>query len=199
MIARPRWVGFCVVVFMLAPMRISAGSVADTKLSRPNIIFILADDYGISGVGCYGVNHKTPHLDALAKGVTPVRAVRKDLIDFSDLFPTFAELAGAKLPDGVKIDSHGFAAAIKGEKGQPRDWGNVQLGEKRSVRDAGRKLNNDGEFFDMRNAPFEQIAVTKLSDEAKSARDKLQAVLDELIAEDKAAAAPAKKKMKNKA
>ncbi|MCX7826541.1 MAG: sulfatase-like hydrolase/transferase, partial [Verrucomicrobiae bacterium] len=35
---------------------------------KPNIIFILADDYGIPGVGCYGGAFKTPHLDALAAG-----------------------------------------------------------------------------------------------------------------------------------
>ncbi len=131
-------------------------------------------------------------------GVTPAGAVRKDLVDFSDLFPTFAEVAGAKLPDGVKIDGHSFAAAIKGEKGQPRDWVYVQLGEKRYVRDAGWKLNNDGEFFDMSNAPFEQVAVTKPTAESKVAREKLQAVLDRLIEEDKGDA-PAKKKKKNKA
>src|SRR5262249_42242632 len=38
--------------------------------ARPNIIFILADDLGLDGVGCYGSDqHKTqtPHIDALAK------------------------------------------------------------------------------------------------------------------------------------
>ncbi len=129
-------------------------------------------------------------------GVTPAGGVRKDLIDFSDLFPTFAEVAGAKLPNGVKIDGHSFAAAIKGEKGQPRDWVYVQLGEKRYVRDVGWKLNNDGEFFDMRDAPFEQAAVTKPTAEATAAREKLQVVLDGLISESKDATAPTKKKKK---
>src|SRR5512145_1264315 len=36
--------------------------------AKPNIIFILADDYGIPGVGCYGGVYKTPNLDALAAG-----------------------------------------------------------------------------------------------------------------------------------
>lgn len=129
-------------------------------------------------------------------GVTPAGAVRKDLVDFSDLFPTFAELAGAKLPNGVKIDGHSFAAAIKGEPGKPRDWVYVQLGEKRYIRDAAWKLNNDGEFFDMRTAPFEQTAVTKLTAESTAAREKLQAVLDGLVSEGKDATAPTKKKKK---
>ena len=36
--------------------------------SKPNIIFILADDLGIGNVGCYGAdNFKTPNLDRLAQ------------------------------------------------------------------------------------------------------------------------------------
>jgi arylsulfatase A-like enzyme len=35
---------------------------------KPNIIFILSDDYGIGGVGCYGSDKfKTPNLDQLAQ------------------------------------------------------------------------------------------------------------------------------------
>jgi arylsulfatase A-like enzyme len=36
--------------------------------SRPNIVFILADDIGYGDLGCYGANKvKTPHLDRLAR------------------------------------------------------------------------------------------------------------------------------------
>src|SRR4051794_4251662 len=37
---------------------------------KPNIIFILSDDQGIDGVGCYGAERfkgKTPNIDALAQ------------------------------------------------------------------------------------------------------------------------------------
>jgi arylsulfatase A len=43
--------------------------VAAPPANRPNIVFFLADDYGINGVGCYGSDrfkNKTPNIDALA-------------------------------------------------------------------------------------------------------------------------------------
>jgi arylsulfatase A len=39
--------------------------------SKPNIVFLFADDLGIDGIGCYGSDrfkNKTPNIDALAKG-----------------------------------------------------------------------------------------------------------------------------------
>ncbi|MCX6895006.1 MAG: sulfatase-like hydrolase/transferase [Verrucomicrobia bacterium] len=43
-------------------------------------------------------------------GTTPAGKVSHDLTDFSDFFVTFAELGGAKLPEGVTLDGHSFAA-----------------------------------------------------------------------------------------
>jgi len=40
----------------------------DQRGSRPNIIFILADDMGFSDIGCYGSEIETPNIDALANG-----------------------------------------------------------------------------------------------------------------------------------
>jgi arylsulfatase A len=37
---------------------------------KPNIIYILADDFGLPDIGCYGSAYKTPNLDALAAGGT---------------------------------------------------------------------------------------------------------------------------------
>ena len=88
-------------------------------------------------------------------GTTPAGKVNHDLTDFSDFFSTFAQLGGAPLPEGVKLDSHSFAAQIKGEKGTPREWVYVELNGASYARDARFKLTNGGELFDLSQAAFQ--------------------------------------------
>ena len=48
-----------------------ASPLAAADVQKPNILFILADDLGLDGVGCYGSDkHKTPHIDKLAASGT---------------------------------------------------------------------------------------------------------------------------------
>jgi arylsulfatase A len=108
-------------------------------------------------------------------GVTPAGRVVDDLIDFSDFFPTFAEIGGAKLPEGVKIDGRSFAPQLRGEAGASRDWVFVQLGDGWYVRERGFKLTSEDALMDMSGAPFSE----KISKDA-DARARLKAVLDAL-------------------
>lgn len=121
-------------------------------------------------------------LIASWKGTTVPGQVRDDLIDFSDLLPTFVDLAGAKRPEGVTFDGRSFAPQLRGEKGQPREWVFVQLGRGWYVRDAGYKLNERGELFAMKDAPFveEPIDPSTADAAAQAARKRLQGVLEEL-------------------
>ena len=116
------------------------------------------------------------------KGSAPAGSVLKNLVDFSDLFPTFAELAGAKMPADVKFDGHSFAPQLRGQKGAPREWLFVQLGANWHVRNAGWKLNERGELFDLSDMPWTEklIPAESQSDAAKAARARLQSTLDEL-------------------
>jgi arylsulfatase A len=113
---------------------------------------------------------------------TPAGKISTDLMDFSDYLPTLAELAGAPLPAGVVLDGRSFAAQLRGKEGKPRDWAFVELGAHWYVRDANWKLNEAGELFDMRAAPFEETLVPVGSEnpEAKAERKKLQATLERL-------------------
>jgi arylsulfatase A len=115
-------------------------------------------------------------------GTVPAGRVVPDLIDASDFFPTFAELAGGKLPERTRIDGRSFAAQLQGGKGQPRTWIFNQLARMWYVREAGWKLNQAGELFDMSDAPFSErlIASDSKDPAALAARVRLQAALDQL-------------------
>lgn len=125
------------------------------------------------------------------KGTTPAGKVIPDLVDFSDLSATFADLAGAPPPAGVTLDGKSFAPQLRGQPGSPRDWIFVQLGPNWYVREPAWKLNNRGELFDMTDAPFVEklVAADPPDATAAAARKRLQAVLDKL-APDKGKTAP---------
>lgn len=115
-------------------------------------------------------------------GVTPKGKVLNDLISAVDFVPTFAEIAGVKLPEDKVLDGQSFNAQLHGEKGNPRSTVFVQLASMWYVRSADWKLNEKGELYDMSKAPFEEILVpsdTKNPD-AVVARKSLQAALDKL-------------------
>jgi arylsulfatase A len=115
-------------------------------------------------------------------GVVPVGRVADDLIDSTDFFPTFAELAGAKLPEKTVLDGRSFAAQLRGEKRGPREWIFIELASQWYVREGGWKLNEAGELFDMSGAPFEEKRVSMDTKDAKAvaARQRLGAALAKL-------------------
>lgn len=115
-------------------------------------------------------------------GTTPAGKVSKDIVNFTDMLATFAELGGAKLPEGFKYDSVSIAPQLRGDKGTPRQWAYVQLGAKWFVREAGWKMNESHELFDMSDAPFveKSVAASVDTDTSKAARARLTAVLAEL-------------------
>jgi len=116
------------------------------------------------------------------KGTAPAGKVLRDLVDFTDLSATFADLAGARRSADVMSDGCSFAPQLRGQPGQPRQWIFVQLGPRWYVREMDWKLNNDGELFDMKEAPFEEklVAADAQDAAAAAARKRLRAVLDQL-------------------
>jgi arylsulfatase A len=118
-------------------------------------------------------------------GVIEGGKVNDLLIDSSDILPTFADLAGAKLPINKVIDGRSFLPQLMGKKGNPREWIFIELGNKWYVREAKWKLNREGELFDMSNAPFEERLVTNYADnkEANAAYSRLQTALKTLSPE----------------
>jgi len=117
------------------------------------------------------------------KGSTPEGKVLKDFVELTDFYATFADLAGIHFPNSI-TDSISFAPQIKGEKGNPRQWVFIQLRDEWYIRNERWKLYNNGNFFDMKDAPFREILVENLSNDAKNAKAELQSILNNLITTD---------------
>lgn len=115
-------------------------------------------------------------------GMTPAGRLNENFADASDLLPTFAEIGGAALPENRVMDGRSLLSQMKGEKEPARTWVFTQLGGHWHVREAGWKMDEAGQLFDMKNAPFEEIAVPADSSDAAAvaARQRLSAVLAEL-------------------
>ncbi len=115
------------------------------------------------------------------KGLAKARrgGVLEELVDFTDFLPTFADLAGAKIPEAWVLDGHSFAPLLRGDPAyKPREWIFHQIENNWCVRSPEYRLNRDGRFFDMADAPFAMKELPALAPEQQAARDKLQAVLD---------------------
>ena len=115
-------------------------------------------------------------------GVTPAGRVSSDLIDSSDFFATFAELAGARLPGDRVIDGRSFAPQLRGAAGTPREWVFVQLARRWYVADRRWKLTERAELYDLSGAPWVETPVPsdRTDPDARAARTRLQAALAQL-------------------
>lgn len=117
------------------------------------------------------------------RGIAPARTgnVLNELVDFTDFLPTFAEIAGAKMPPNWQLDGQSFAPLLRGDPGyRPREWAFHQIRGKWCLRGDKYRLDEDGRFFDMGDAPFGMTELKTLTPEQQSIRDRYQAVLDRL-------------------
>jgi len=102
-------------------------------------------------------------------GTVPAGRTVRDLIDFSDVLPTLAELAGAGLPEGVRLDGRSFAEQLRGRPGNPRDWVFCEHKGKRWVRTRRWKLYHDGRLIDVERDPAEKRPVKPDEQDAAAA------------------------------
>jgi len=137
----------------------------------------------ISG-GKGSLNDRGSHVPLIAArpGTVAAGKVCEDLVDFSDVLPTLAEVAGAKPPTGHVVDGRSFAARLGGGEGKPRDWVYVQLGNKAFVRETGWKLFTDGRLVRHGKGHYDNTAVTagQATPADGAARERLAAVLKSL-------------------
>lgn len=106
---------------------------------------------------------------------------------------------GGKPAANIKIDGRSFAPQLQGQKGEPREWVYVELGGQKYIRDPRWKLTGKDELFDMKDAPFKQLAVAvdNTDQEAKAARERLKAAMAKLTTSEAGATVIPKKKKKD--
>ena len=135
-----------------------------------------------------------------APGITPAGVITDTLTDFTDMLPTFADLAGVTLPESVTTDGHSIAKVIRGEATDgTREWimamgGGVARQRNgrvvparayadRVVRDKRYKLwvvnGKPAGLFDLHTDPDERSDLFGSTDTAiVAARKRLTAVVD---------------------
>lgn len=148
----------------------------------PRDVMTKANGLEIRG-GKGNVTHIGAHVPLITswKGTIKRAKVLQDLVDFSDVLPTFAELARAHTPSGLKIDGHSFAPQLRGQRGNPREWVFVQLGDRRFVRDERWLLHDDGRMYDPCCDPLERRNLAgELRRKHEPAIEKLRGVLESL-------------------
>ncbi len=128
-------------------------------------------------------------LIAYWKGKTPKGAVNKNLVDFSDFYPTLAEAAGLPIPDGKIIDGQSFLPQVVGKPGKGKEyiymyykpeWGKFANGV--FARNQKHKLYSDGRFFDIEKDVLERhpLQGESLSRQEQAVHKRLKAVLNQM-------------------
>jgi len=185
-----------------------AGKVAD-KLDalgiRENTLLLFTGDNGtytgitsmLGEVAIRGGKGSTrdngTHVPLIASwpGVVPAGEVSQTLIDFSDMLPTMAEVAGAEIPAAIRSDGTSFARLLRGEPFTGRSWiycwyeRNGRRGsESQHTRNRLYKLYADGRFYHVVDDFGEQspLDLEKLSPTVRPVYTELKSVLAEKLA-----------------
>lgn len=117
-----------------------------------------------------------------------------ELADSTDLYSTVLDAGGGRAPEGQPVDGVSLLPLVRGESGRTKDviicWHDPRPGAMKEAfthldlwaRDKRFKLYEDGRLYDVPADVLEEhpIAAGEGSPEAETAREKLQAALDEI-------------------
>ena len=124
------------------------------------------------------------HVPLIVRGpmVTGRGRVSRDLVDFTDFYPTLLDLAGIKTPEQLSLDGRSFVPSLQGS-GDPyekRSWIYSQVGAFRMIRDWEHMIDTNGSFHDLLKDPLQQNKVSSLDKIAPGRRQRLQMLMDRL-------------------
>lgn len=114
-------------------------------------------------------------------GTTPAGIVVDDLVDASDILPTFGDLAGVSPPEELSVDGSSFAPRLRGKGAEHRRWVYAEHRGQSWVRTRRWKLYDDGRLYDMRSDSRESSPIAPGgSTRADVARQRLSHVFGQL-------------------
>lgn len=124
------------------------------------------------------------HVPLIASwpGHVPEEHTSDALIDFSDILPTLAELAGTQVPQDREIDGVSFVPQLLGSDEEHRPWVYTEWDGRRWARTRDWKLYGNGELYHVADDEKEQSPIRpgEGGNEAASARDTLREALEQL-------------------
>jgi arylsulfatase A len=103
---------------------------------RENTVVFFTGDNGTGGQGKGQTTELGARVPMIVNcpGVVKPLGPSEELVDTSDVMPTLADFAGAKVPDDRRIDGRSFAPILRGEEGETREWIFSYLGDGRVLR-----------------------------------------------------------------
>ncbi len=154
-------------------------------------ILIVTGDNGTAGYGKGKLNSEVAlRVPFVVYGPGRVEAIGSSdaLVDFADMLPTLAELAGAKFPEGYALDGKSFAPLLAGKPFAGREWIHSYLGTARWLRDQRWLRDGNGRFYDCGNRRDETAGYRDVTDstdpEVVASRQRFDALLQTIPAAD---------------
>ncbi len=152
-----------------------------------NTIFIFSGDNGTGGYGkgsaeCQkGVNvplvFYAPGMKLTKKGVQDI------IMDYTDLLPTIADIAGTELPEDAQLEGKSLMPYLTTKKKEHRDFIYSYKAGLQLIRGTKVLRDGDGVWYDVENIPANLDGFPKITDwskvsaEHRAERDKLEALL----------------------
>jgi arylsulfatase A len=154
---------------------------------RENTVVLFTGDNGTGGQGKgqpTELGARVPMIANCPGTINPL-GTSDELVDLSDIMPTLADFAGAKLPRRHIIDGRSFAPLLRGEKGPAREWIYSYLGDRQVLRTKRWLLedngpNHPGRFYDCgdsRDGTGYQDVTNSTNPEALAAKKRFKEIL----------------------